>query len=80
MKRFKVTGLSESGEFIKELLEAKGLLQDFPYEVEVIDWAGTDHAGLPIVHCTQHPKTIDYALSIAQFIYEELPEHATTTN
>ena len=71
-KQFKVTGLSESGLEIKDLIVEKGLLYDFPHEVKVVVHMGFDNDGLPIVVKSDKPDTYSNCISLGHFIYEEI--------
>lgn len=71
-KQFKVTGLSESGFEIKELIISSGLLYEFPYEVKVVDGASPCDDGLPIVVKSDKPDTYSHWIALGHFIYEEI--------
>lgn len=69
-KLFKVTGLSESGLELKDLIIEKGLLYEFPYEVKTVDWMTPDNDGRPIVVKSDKRDTYSNCISLSHFIYE----------
>jgi hypothetical protein len=71
-KLFKVTGLSESGLELKDLIIEKGLLYEFPYEVKTSERMGVDIDGLPVVFKSDKSDTYSNCISLGHFIYEEI--------
>lgn len=71
-KQFKVTGLSESGRQIKDLIVEKGLLYKFPHEVTVSEPNRFDIDGLPIVFKSDKTDNYSNTISLGHFIYEEI--------
>lgn len=72
---FKVTDLSESGREIIDLMKDSGFSLEFPFNVCISSYAGTDNDGLPIVYEEGKKDTYNNHISLGHYIFEEIKQN-----